>query len=190
MGIRKRLSAALAEQVMVRIDLRPKHADRLDGFVVGIGDKWALIAATMDGGYFDGYQAFRLKDVERVRRDTSFEGRFARTQPEWPPSSPPVDLDSTGGLVASLAACSPLIGIEKAEERAAIWIGTLYKAGRKWTWLHEVAPDGSWSDTPLGYRTRRITNIRVSTHYLTALAKIADKQPTLSPPIQSATGQR
>lgn len=184
MGIRKRLSGALVEQVLVRIDLHPKHSDRLDGFVVGIGKKWILIAATMDGGYFDGYRAFRLNDVERVRRDTSFEGRFARTQPEWPPSSPPVDLDSTAGLVAALAACSPLIGIEKANERRAIWIGTLHKAGRKWTWLHEVAPDGSWDDKPLGYKTRRITNVQIGTHYLTALAEVADDQPTLSPPTE------
>lgn len=190
MGVRKRLSAALAEQAMVRIDLHPKHSDRLDGFVVGIGQRWCLLAATMEGGYFDGYRAFRLKDVDRVRRDASFEGRFARTQPEWPPSSPPVDLDSTAAVVASLATCSPLIGIEMANDRRAIWIGTLYEASHKWTWLHEVAPDGSWGDTPLGYRTRRITNVQIDTHYLTALAEVADEQPFLLPPADSPTGQQ
>lgn len=190
MGVRRRLAAALAEQAMVRIDLRPKHSDRLDGFVVGIGEQWCLLAATMDGGYFDGYRAFRLKDVDRVRRDTSFEGRFARTRPEWPPSSPPVDLDSTAAVVASLAACSPLVGIEMAKDRRAIWIGTVYEASRKWIWLHEVAPDGSWVDTPLGYRTRRITNVQIGTHYLTALAEVADQQPILVPPIEAPIGQQ
>jgi len=189
MGVRKRLSAALTEWAKVRIDLRPKHSDRLDGFVVGIGEQWCLLAATMDGGYFDGYRAFRLQDVERVRRDTSFEGRFARTQPEWPPSSPTVDLDSTAAVLASLAARSRLIGIEMAKDRRAIWIGTLYAASRKWTWLHEVAPDGSWEDTPLGYRTRRITNVEIGTHYLNALAEVADEQPILLPPAESPTGQ-
>lgn len=184
MGTRKRLAAALAEQAMVRIDLHPRHSERVDGFVVGIGKKWGLVAATMDGGYFDGYQAFRLKDVDRVRRDTSFEGRFARTQPEWPTAPPPVDLDSTVGVVTSLGAWSPLIGIEKANERSAIWIGTLHKAGRKWVWLDEIAPDGSWAAEPLGYRTQRITNVRVGTHYLTALAEVAGDKPT-SPPSES-----
>lgn len=179
MGNRRRLGDALVNQVMVRIDLAPKHADRLDGFVVRIGEKWALLAATMDGGYFDGHVAFRLKDVDRVRPDTSFEGRFARTQPEWPPTAPPVDLDSTVGVVTSLAACSRLIGIEKANERSAQWIGTLFEAGRKWTWLHEVRPDGSWQDQPLGYRTRRITSVKIGTHYLTALDQTADEPPDL-----------
>lgn len=69
-----------------------------------------------------------------------------------------------------------MIGIEKANERSAIWIGTLHRAGRKWVWLHEVAPDGSWADEPLGYRTQRIANVQVRTHYLTALAEIAGDQ--------------
>lgn len=184
MGIRKRLATALAERTMVKIELNPKHSDRVDGFVVGIGEKWCLVAATMDGGYFDGYMAFRLEDVERVRRDKSFEGRFARTQPEWPPTSPPVDLDSAVGVVTSLAACSPLIGIEKGDERSGLWIGTLDDAGPKWIWLHEVAPDASWYDEPRGYRTRRITNVQIGGHYLTALAEMAGDRPA-SPPTES-----
>ncbi len=189
MGARKRLGAALSQQTKIRIGLRPKHADRLDGFVVGIGKEWVLLAATMDGGYFDGYQAVRLKDVERIRRDETFQARFSGTQSQWPPSSPPVDLNSTVGVVTSLAACSPLIGIEKAGERSALWIGALYEAGRKWVWLHEVAPDGSWGDTPLGYRTKLITNVHSGTHYLTALTAVADEQPTLTPPVEAPAAQ-
>lgn len=177
MGVRKRLEAALVERTLVRIELHPKHSDRVDGFVVGIGKRWVLVSATMDGGYFDGYQAFRLKDVERVRRDKSFETRFSQTQPEWPPSAPPVDLDSAVGVVRSLAAYSPLVGIEKNNERSGLWIGTLHKAGAKWVWLHQVASDGHWYDEPLGYRTKRITNVQVANHYMTALAEIAGDQP-------------
>ncbi|PKQ31835.1 MAG: hypothetical protein CVT62_05435 [Actinobacteria bacterium HGW-Actinobacteria-2] len=117
MGFRKRLTAAMSTQTKITVDLKPKHANRQEGFVVGIGEKWCLLAATMDGGYFDGYQAFRVKDVARIRRDKSFQPTFSRTQPEWPPSPPPVDLDSTVGLVSSLAAFSPLIGIEMAADR-------------------------------------------------------------------------
>ena len=79
MGARRRLREALDSQDLVRVRLVPKHADRLSGFVVGIGDEWALLALTMDGGYFDGYMAFRLKDIDHVRSDPGFEGRFART---------------------------------------------------------------------------------------------------------------
>jgi hypothetical protein len=121
--------------------------------------------------------AFRVKDVDRVRTDSTFEGRFARTQPQWPPTAPPVDLDSTVGVVTSLASSSRLIGLEKAEQRSAICIGTLIKAGRRWTWLQEVQVDGTWQNQPLRHRTRRITNVQVDTHYLTALAQMAEGQP-------------
>lgn len=145
---------------------------------VGLGEKWGLIARTLDGGYFDGYSAFRLKDVGRVHRDTTFQSRFARTQPEWPPTPPPVDLDSTVGVLRSLATFAPLVGIEKANERDALWIGVPVKVGPKWTWLHEVRPDATWQHKPLGYKTRQITNVQVGDHYMTALAAMAGERPS------------
>ena len=45
------------------------------------GDEWGLLAATMDGGYFNGYRAFQLRDVREVRWDTSFESRFKQRLP-------------------------------------------------------------------------------------------------------------
>jgi hypothetical protein len=179
MEARRRLREALDSQDLVRVRLLPKHADRLSGFVLGIGDEWALLSLTMDGGYFDGYMVFRLKDIDHVRNDSGFEGRFARTQPQWPPIAPPVDLDSTIGVVTSLASSSRLIGIEKAGQRSAICIGTLLRAGRKWTWLHEVRPDGTWEARPRRHKTRRIANVQIDTHYLTALNETADDQPVL-----------
>lgn len=49
MGARRRLREALDSYSLVRIRLTPRHADRLSGFVVGIGDEGALGALTMDG---------------------------------------------------------------------------------------------------------------------------------------------
>jgi len=53
-----------------------------------------------------------------------------------------------------------------------------------------VPPDGSWDDKPLGHQTRRFTNVQIGTHYLTALAEVADDQPALSPPTESPAGQQ
>ena len=123
MGVRGQLRKELNSHALVRVRLSPKHADPLSGFVVGLGKKWALIALTMDGGYFDGYMAFRVKDVARVLSDGGFEGLFARTQPEWPPTGTSVDLDSTVGVIRSLAATSPLVGIEKSRRICqAVWV--------------------------------------------------------------------
>ena len=172
--VREKLAAAAKSQTLVRIERRPRRGDRVDGFVVGVGSKWVLVATTMDGGYFDGCAAIRLRDVTRVRRDRSFEGAFARTRPEWPPAAPgAVDLDSTSRMLRTLAATAPLIGIEKERERTGIWIGELVRLRRGWLRLHEVHPDATWHKRPLWYECRAVTRASVGTHYLTGLAAIA-----------------
>jgi hypothetical protein len=68
-----RLRRAAGSRALVRIRRSPRNADRADGVVVAVGSKWALIARTGDGGFFDGSVAIRVKDVVRVesRRDGS-----------------------------------------------------------------------------------------------------------------------
>jgi hypothetical protein len=171
---RKTLDWAIDSQEMVRVERKPKYADALDGFILGIGSKWALIAKTMDGGFFDGYSLFRLSDVRTVTRNKSFQGKFARTQPEWPPKADfKIDLNETRNALGALADNFPLIGIEKENERRAMWIGEVEELEDKWLWLMEVRPDASWHKKPLGYKLRSITTISAGTHYLVGLHTIA-----------------
>lgn len=172
--IHRKLAGSLATQSLVRIERRPRRADRISGFVVGLGNKWVLIAATMHGGYFDGYEALRIRDITHVRRDRSFEGTFARTQPEWPPAAPgEIELDSTKGMLQTLARTAPLIGIQKQRERSALWIGELVDVKRGWVALHEVRPDATWHKRPLWYELSAITQASVGDRYLTGLSSVA-----------------
>ncbi|MGY4643520.1 hypothetical protein [Cellulomonas sp. URHB0016] len=171
---RRELEAALQKRTLVRIHRRPKHSYRIDGFVVALGSKWVLVSQTMDGGYFNGYVACRVRDVSSVDRDRSFENRFSATRPEWPPSPPGVvDLTSTKRMLRTLAATGPLIGIEKENERSAVWIGQIVELRRGWVALHEVRPDARWRKKALWYRLRAVTSASVGTHYLRGLAAIA-----------------
>jgi hypothetical protein len=45
MGTGQRLRAAMSERTKLRIDLKPKYADQLEGFVGGIGKEWVMLAA-------------------------------------------------------------------------------------------------------------------------------------------------
>ncbi|MBU1589052.1 MAG: hypothetical protein KKH51_14080, partial [Actinobacteria bacterium] len=171
---------SIRDQQLVRIERKPRFADRLDGFVLAVGDKWVLMARTTEGGYFDGSVFFRVKDIRRVRKDHSFEGAFARTQSGWPPS---VDfafsLDRLDSVVNGLAALGVIVGIEKDHERSAIWIGRIDEIERKTLWLHEVRPDASWHEAPRGYRLKAISTVSVASRYLNALATIAGTQPPM-----------
>ena len=159
---------------LVRIERRPRTADRIDGFIVAVGEKWALIQATTGGGYFDGFVAIRVRDVVMVKRDASFEGRFAQTQPEWPPGAPAgVDLDRTKRLIESMARLAPIIGIEQ-EHRApgTQWIGVPVGYDRRRLILHEVRPDATWREEPFAFKFRRITRVEIGNHYKKALATV------------------
>jgi len=176
--IRARLTGVIGEYRMIRVDRAPKFADRLNGFVVAVGEEWALIAQSSDGGFFNGFIAFRVSDVKRIKCDRTFETAFAKTQPEWPPVCPyEVALDSTKDVLEGLGRGGALIGIQKDNERSAIWIGRLEEVRRRVAYLHEVRPDATWHPAPLGYKLKAITTVEVATHYLQGLAAIAGTGP-------------
>lgn len=176
----KMLRRAAGSQALVQIERSPRNADRIDGIVLAVGAKWALIADTGDGGFFEGLVALRVKDVVKVKKDLSFQERFARTQPEWPPTAPAdLDLDTTPGLLRSMSAISPLVAIEQERRFRSrmTWIGVVHEITKPWLWLREVRPDATWHKRPRGYELRRITKVSVSDRYLTALAAIAGTEP-------------
>lgn len=175
---RVRLLRAIERKTVVRIERTPKHADRLQGLVLRVGTKWALMARTVDGGYLDGFVAFRVKDAKRISDDQSVASAFVKTLPEWPPSySAPLDLDSTAGVLDGLGQGGRLIGIQKEKERDALWIGILDQIHGRFVYLHEVRHDGAWNSEPLGYRLRSITTVEIGRRYFSALTAIAGESP-------------
>lgn len=175
---------------MVRIERAHRYSDPLDGFVVSVGKKWAVLARTMDGGYFDGYVAFRLTDVSDVSREHGFESSFSRGLPEWPAVLDlEFGLNSTDGVLRSMAAHLPLIAIEKERERPAMWIGEIDEIDTDRLWLVEVRRDATWRKSARGYKLRAITAVSIGTHYLTALAAIAGRAPATSRTAIAKAGQ-
>ena len=51
------LTTAQRDQTHVTVRFAFGSRWSIDGFVVGVGRKWALLAETMTGGFFDGYAA-------------------------------------------------------------------------------------------------------------------------------------
>jgi hypothetical protein len=173
------LLEAKAERHIVRIDRKPKFADRLYGFVIQVGKQWVLLAQTSDGGYSNGYVAFRIGDIKKIKRDRTFQTKYAQAQPEWPPKfSRALGLESTTDVLVGLGASGVLMGIQKENQRHAMWIGTFDEILGKFFYLHEVRPDATWHPAPLGYKLKAITTVEIETHYLVALATIAGAGPS------------
>jgi hypothetical protein len=173
-----RLRESISEQRIIRVERKPKFADGLDGFVVLVGERWALMARTADGGFFNGYIAFRIRDVKRIKTDQTFETTFAKTQPEWPPAYPlELGLGATIDVVEGLGQSAALVGIQKENERSAIWIGKLDEVIKGMVYIHEVRPDATWHDSPLGYKLKAITTVEIGSQYLVGLTAIAGTGP-------------
>lgn len=166
---------------IVRLDRVSRPGQQFAGFVVAVGRRWVLLARVMDGGFFDGHVAVRLREIARVRPDRSFERAFARTQPEWPPAPPDVlgvlDLDSTAGVLTSLLEPGAIFGIEQDRKYDAVWIGVPHKLTKRWLYIWEARPDGTWHDEPRGYRRNRITVVVMGDHYQVGLSGIAGPPP-------------
>ncbi|MDK8173504.1 hypothetical protein QP735_13310 [Curtobacterium citreum] len=179
--IRRRLDEAVGADHVVRVVRRTERGSRYSGFVLRVGAKWVLMAPLADGGAFDGLIAIRLREVHSVRRDTTFAARAARLRPEWPPSSlvpAGIDLDTTAGVLRTIAAEGELIGIQTDQRLYALWIGLLHEVTRRWVYLHEVRPDASWRDVPLGYRLGRIDTVEAGGQYLRGLRTVAGRGPS------------
>ncbi|WP_065965074.1 hypothetical protein [Curtobacterium sp. UCD-KPL2560] len=179
--IRRRLDEAVGTDHAVRVVRRTERGSRYCGFVLAVGAKWVLMAQLTDGGVFDGLIAFRLREVHRVEPDTTFAGRAARLRPEWPPSSlarDGIDLDTTAGVLRTIADEGELIGIQTNERSGALWIGLLDEVTRRWVYLHEVRADATWNDEPLGYRLGRIDTVETGGQYIRGLASVVGAGPT------------
>lgn len=179
--IRALLTTAQRDQTHVTVRFAFGNRWSIDGFVVGVGRKWALLAETMTGGFFDGYAAVRLAEIERARPSRSWEARFSRTRPEWPPhpptDRPAIDLDTTSGLLATFLDPKTLVSIERRKKYSAMWVGVPYALTRNWLSLWEVDAKAIWHERPLGYRPRTIALVRTGDHYLRALSAVVGDRP-------------
>ncbi|MET4783334.1 hypothetical protein [Glaciihabitans sp. UYNi722] len=177
--VQAKLQRALETSSIYRITRHIDAMDRIDGFIVGLGKKWVLIARTMDGGYSDGLIAVRVRDVSKLTKDRSFETEFAITQPQPTPADlATIDLDRTDQVIETLSSLASMVAVERDRVRAgSIWIGEYVGKNGKWFGLLEVRPNASWHRKPLGYRLREVTSVSINSHYLTALAVIAPEAP-------------
>lgn len=174
------LASAMRDLSLVQVSRFPRNADRLVGFVVALGSKWALLVEAADGGYSRRPGCVSCARRRRGGSPRDFEEKFARSQPGWPPRAPTnLNLEVTSDLVKSLGAAAPLIAIEQEDRfnSAMQWTGVVDEVVDGWLWLHEVRPDASWRDEPLGYKLSRISKLTVGRGYLRALAEIAGSAP-------------
>jgi hypothetical protein len=179
--VRAELDKAAQEQALVRVSRSIRRSDKLDGFVVGLGQAWVLLAVLDHSIYLNGYAALRLGDVSRVALrggPDSFVGRALAARGEWPPVSVDVDLGSVAELVRTAAEVATLVTLHIEEDDPTVcFIGRPVRFTSRSVRLLEITPQAEWEDRPNKWAFADVTRVDFGGRYEEALALIGGAPP-------------
>jgi hypothetical protein len=157
------------------------RADTVEGFVVGVGTKWALMANLNPGVFLDGYCAVRVADIGQLTRPK--RGSFVRCalelHGEWPPVAPPRDLPlgNTVGLVAAAGALFDLVTLHvEREDPEVCFVGKPVEGVKGRVRILEVDPRAKWQAKPSQWAPGRVTRVEFGGRYELALADVARRE--------------
>jgi hypothetical protein len=175
---RRALAAARASGEPVRLERSLARAERMEGFVVDIGEAWVLLHR-VTGLRLDGWSAVRLDTARAVDRLTTLDivTRAVAAHGETPR---PIDIDLTGPaeIVRSMWRLSPLVTVH----REAKWpdecsIGRPTRLGPKKVDLLEIDPQASWDREPRRFGLRKLTRIEIGGDYEHTLHQLGGAPP-------------
>jgi hypothetical protein len=177
--IRDCLSVAVKDNALIRIDRRIKKADRLEGYLVGLGKRWALLHLVSHDWFLNGYTAIRIRDVKRVRRWDEGSEFPARALAHFGQTALPVcgiELDSTRSLIESTAQRSPLVTIFTEYRRPDVcYIGKPVAMGRRKLRMVQIDPGAVWRRKPTKWDLREVSRVEFGGRYEQALAALGGR---------------
>ena len=183
-AVRARLDRAQTDALSVRLQRWIPEADPIDGFVVGIGRRWVVLAKLSDRADIDGWTLVRIKDVQSVGIDPDpdcFHIRALKARGQWPPRSTPViDLDDLAGVISSAESGGPLLSVYQEFARPdACWIGRVTSLDPDALRLHEVSVGGDWAkeSKAKAFDPADVTRVEAGGGYEEALHLVAGPPP-------------
>jgi hypothetical protein len=175
------LEAAARAQSLIRVSRSIRRSDKIDGFVVGLGQAWVLMAVLDPNIDLHGYMGLRLSDVSKVKRrggPDTFVGRALAARGEWPPVAVEVDLDSVAGLIKTAADVAPLVTLHiERDDPTVCFIGRPIRFTSRSVRLLEITPQAEWEQSPTKWAFVDITRIEFGGRYEDALALIGGPPP-------------
>ncbi|MFF4383042.1 hypothetical protein [Kitasatospora sp. NPDC001547] len=176
------LDRARAEGRLVRLRRAIPGADRLEGFVLGTGPVWTLLAVCTDHR-LDGWTAVRTADLRTVRDRGGPEGltvRALRRRGLWPAHPPGADLplDDLPGLLTAACAEYGLIALHTEHRDPDVCrVGTVTALRPASLRLHEVDPEARWHPEPTKVRFADVTRVDLGDYYTAVLREFAGPRP-------------
>ncbi|MGW6982393.1 hypothetical protein ACWGE1_23630 [Streptomyces sp. NPDC054932] len=177
--IKARLDEAVSSGALVRVHRSAiREADRLDGFVVGTGAAWTLIALCSDI-QLDGWAAVRTPDITKVRRqggEDCLTVRALRRRGLWPARAPRPELalDGPAELAKGASDAFGLVSLH-VERHApdACWIGEVAEVRPKSLRLREVDTEARWHPELSKFPFKDLTRVGFGGRYERTLLEFA-----------------
>jgi hypothetical protein len=180
-----RLEHAQTEQLLVRLRRWIPDADRLEGFVVGIGAEWVALQRLSDRIAFDGWQLVRRKDIQSVTIEPDpdcFEITALRARDLWPPTAPELDLDlddTVGAITTASRAAATMLSVHVELDRPDVcWIGAVTSVDERLLRLLEVNTHGGWARRSRTFDPADVTRLDLGGGYEEALLLVAGPPPS------------
>src|SRR5687767_2271036 len=94
--LRERLERAQGEVLLTRVRRWIPDSDIVDGYVLDVGRRWAILATQSDQVTPNGWALVRLKDIQAVVLepiDGGFTTEVLTARGQWPPALPEVTVN-------------------------------------------------------------------------------------------------
>jgi hypothetical protein len=104
---------------------RGKGVPHIQGYVVGVGAKWTVLAVLDDRIAVDGWSALRIREIQSVTIEPDvgcLETMVLRRRGEFPPSSPDIDLADSTAVLRSIPS-DQIVGVSVRGQRAHYLVG-------------------------------------------------------------------
>jgi len=185
--LQSKLAAAISDRSLVRIT-RSFEDDGVDGYVVALSEKWLLFLLVSQTVTYEGFQAFRLQNVESIEIPSpraAFYKAALRKRKLRRPSTPKLNLSSARELVCSAGKRFPLISLHCDKfDPYSCHIGQVVSASSTTVSLLEVTLDAEWESVPTSYHFAKLISVNFGGPYEEALASVAGKpKKSLNPPV-------
>ncbi|MEV7558617.1 hypothetical protein [Streptomyces sp. NPDC089795] len=174
-----RLTEAVSSGVPVRLHRSViRDADRLDGFVVGVGAAWTLIALCGDFR-LDGWAAVRTADITKVgwRGGTDcLTVRALRRRGQWPARAPEpaLTLDGLADLAQGASRAFGMVSLHREHDAPdACWIGEVAAVRPKSLRLREVDTEARWCPELSKFPFEEVTRVGFGGRYERILQEFA-----------------
>lgn len=173
-----RLERGRDEQLFVSVRRWIPDSERIDGFVLAIGEKWVALAS-LDGIRLDGWCLLRLKDIQAVSIDPdSLATNVLKAREQWPPPGADVSLDDVVLALRSASEAAPLISIMVEFDRSDImWVGSVTEIGKDSLRFLEVSTQAAWQIKPRAIDLEDVTRIEFGGFYEEGLALVVGPRP-------------